>query len=331
MNFDIGTVAEERPGAPRGETLRLSAVPALPAASLAQVLYALVRQLRPRQWTKNLVCLAGLIFSGLLFHPSAIARALLAVLVFCCVASAIYILNDALDLKRDRTNPRTARRPLASGVLPLWIAALAGYVFLVAGILTAFSLGHACGVVVVLYLLINLLYCFGLKHQVVADVMCIALGFVLRVLLGVYAVGVLPTVWIVTCMFFLALFLGFAKRRAERASLEADSPHARPVLQKYQIGYLDILLAMSATITILCYALFTVTSQKNPTLIITVLPVVYCITHYLMHVMSGGRAQSPEELLLSDRALWLGVLAWVGLCVLILYLDVHLFVEAFPR
>jgi 4-hydroxybenzoate polyprenyltransferase len=246
------------------------------------------------------------------------------------MASAVYVFNDVLDLERDRANPRTARRPLASGELPVWLAGLTGYALLIFAMLVSFTLGRACTVTIGLYCFLSLLYCLKLKHEPIADVMCIALGFVLRVVYGVYAVGVLPTAWIVTCMFFLALFLGLAKRRAELASLKTDSARSRPVLEKYQVGYLDILLAMSATMTILCYALFTVASHKNPTLIITVLPVVYCITHYLLHVMTRGGGQSPEEHLLNDRVLWAGVISWVALCVVIMYLDVHLFVEKAP-
>jgi 4-hydroxybenzoate polyprenyltransferase len=226
---------------------------------------ALVQELRPVQWIKNLTCLAGLIFSGRLFLPSYEWSAAVGFWAFCFASSAVYIFNDIIDRDKDRLNPRTAGRPIASGALPLPLAVLALIVLGTAAGLAACWLGWGCVLVISSYGALNVAYSLRLKHVVIADVMCIALGFVLRVVFGVYAVGVLPTPWIALCMFFLALFLGFAKRKAELARLAADSAHVRPVLTKYEAGYLDMLLTMSAATAILCYALFTVASHKNPT------------------------------------------------------------------
>jgi 4-hydroxybenzoate polyprenyltransferase len=286
------------------------------------MLRALVIELRPQQWVKNLACFAGLIFSMQLFDVAALGRSMIGFVAFCFAASAVYVLNDVLDRDRDRANTRTARRPVASGELPVWLALAALAMLTTLAAVAAHRLGLACLCTLAAYGVLNLAYSLRLKHAVIADVMCIALGFVLRVVFGVYAVGVRPTAWVVLCMFFLALFLGFGKRRAELTA----SPYAgrgRPVLRKYRAEFLDTLLAVSAALTILCYALFTV--QRNPTLVITVLPVVYCVTRYLMHVMVHGRGETPDGLLLSDRRMWVGVVCWLGLCVTILYSDVRLF------
>jgi 4-hydroxybenzoate polyprenyltransferase len=292
---------------------------------------ALVYELRPHQWVKNLVCLAGLIFSCQLFEAAAIGRSLLGLVAFCVASSAVYLLNDIVDRERDRNNPRTAGRPIASGELPLALAIVALLVLLVGAGHLAGRLGWACLATLLLYGFLNVCYSFHLKQAVIADVMCIALGFVLRVVFGVYAVGVRPTAWIVLCMFFLALFLGFAKRRAELAA-QLDRPgEARPVLRHYSRTFLDIVLAISATTTILCYALFTVASQRNPTLIVTIVPVVYCVTRYLLHVLVHNRGESPDAVLFSDRHMWVGVFCWLGLCVGILYTDVRLFDTAAPK
>jgi 4-hydroxybenzoate polyprenyltransferase len=286
---------------------------------------ALVYELRPQQWIKNLACLAGLIFSCQLFDAGALGRSLLGLFAFCLASSAVYILNDVVDRDRDRNNPRTAGRPLASGELPVGVALVALGLLLAGAAHIAGRLGWACLAVLALYGALNLLYSLHLKQAAIADVMCIALGFVLRVVFGVYAVGVRPTAWIVLCMFFLALFLGFAKRRAELMTHLDRPAEARPVLRQYSRAFLDIVLAISATTTILCYALFTVASQRNPTLIVTVVPVVYCVTRYLLHVLVHGRGEAPDAVLLSDRHIWAGVFCWLSLCVGILYSDVRLF------
>jgi 4-hydroxybenzoate polyprenyltransferase len=291
------------------------------------VLLALVRELRPRQWIKNLACLAGLVFSGRLFLLEHVLHAAVGFLAFCCVSSAVYILNDYLDREKDRLDPRTAGRPLTAGLLPVWLAAVAFSLLMVLAAAGSVWLGTTCVVVLAVYFGMNVLYSTGLNQTVIADVMCIALGFVLRVMYGVYAVQDRPTGWIVLCMFFLALFLGFAKRKAELTTVREDAVLLRPVLREYGMGYLDLLLTMTASMTIMCYALFTAASHKNPTLIVTILPVVYCVSRYLHRVMLHGQGGSPEDVLFSDRMLWLGILTWLGLCILILYFEINLFAE----
>ena len=291
----------------------------------ATVLKALLFELRPVQWVKNFTCLAGLIFSGRLFLLRHELQAGLGFWSFCFASSAIYILNDYIDRDKDRLNPRTASRPLASGALPVWVAVAAFFALIVAAGATAAALSPACLGVIATYATMNVLYSIKLKHIVIADVMCIALGFVMRVLFGVYAVGVLPTPWIALCMFFLALFLGFAKRKAELARLAHDSSHVRPVLAKYDLNYLNMMLTMSATMAVLSYALFTVASNKNPTLIVTIVPVVYCINRYILQVILHGRGASPDKILLSDKRLWIGILGWLVAYVTITYGDIQIF------
>lgn len=285
-----------------------------------RLLTALAIELRPQQWIKNLACLAGLIFSMQLFDPAAVGHALIGAVAFCFASSAVYVLNDLLDRERDRLTGRTARRPIASGELPVGMARLAFVGLLVLSAAAAHRLGIACLVTMAAYVVLNVAYSLRLKHIAIADVMCIALGFVLRVVFGVYAVDVRPTAWVVLCMFFLALFLGFGKRRAELAHAAVAG---RPVLREYTPAFLDNLLGLSAALTILCYALFTV--QRNPTLVVTILPVVYCVMRYLLHVMVHGRGESPDRLLLTDRRIGAAVAVWLALCIVILYSDVRLF------
>jgi 4-hydroxybenzoate polyprenyltransferase len=276
---------------------------------------------------KNLACLAGLIFSGQLFLFHSQVQALLGFLAFCFASSSVYILNDFLDREKDRLNPRTANRPLASGSLPLWLAGGAFVGLLSAACGLSLYLGAACFAILLMYSAMNVLYSVRVKQIVIADVICIALGFVLRVLLGVSAVGVRPTPWIVLCMFFLALFLGFAKRKSELSNVGADPGRARSVLTKYEASYLDTLLTMSSTMAILCYATFTVASNKNPSLVVTTVPVVYCVYRYMLQVIIHSKGESPDRLLLSDKRLWLGIICWISTYVMISYGNIHFFAE----
>lgn len=291
----------------------------------ARMAAALVRAFRPRQWIKNCACLAGLIFSGKLLHSAAQIEAVAVTMMFCAGASAIYIVNDLFDRKKDRLNPRKAHRPIASGALPIPMAILGGLACLAVSAGLAMFLSPACAGVLILYLVMNLAYSVNLKHAVLADVMIIAMGFVLRVLAGVFAVHAPPSPWIVLCIFFLALLLGFAKRRGELSHLRTNATAHRPVLHKYTLQYLDALLAIMAAMTIACYAIYTVESpHKNNNLIITIPPVVYGIARYMLLVLVRGR-QSAEEILTTDKPLMGTVLIWIGLCVAVLYGNLNLF------
>jgi 4-hydroxybenzoate polyprenyltransferase len=292
------------------------------------VLRALVRQLRPKQWVKNLACLAGLIFSGQILQARAEVQAFLGFWAFCFASSAIYIINDYFDREKDRRNPRTASRPLASGELPLAVAFLALIALLGGALGGSAALGRPCLLVVLSYIVMNVLYSTRLKRVVIADVMCIAIGFVLRMVYGVLAVGVAPTSWIILCMFFLALFLGFAKRRGELCSLEDRAQEARHVLKNYSIPFLDMLMTITATLAILSYALFTVISHKNPTLIVTIVPVVYCVSRYLLRVSIHQEGESPDSILVSDWRLWAGILCWIALYITIAYGGIQFVVES---
>jgi 4-hydroxybenzoate polyprenyltransferase len=299
-----------------------------PAVPTSRRLAGLVEAARPRQWVKNLACFAGLIFSHRLFQERAALRAALAFAGFCLAASAVYLLNDVCDRERDRLSPSKRRRPVASGLVPVSWALAASAVAAAAALGAGWALSPLCAAITAVYLASNVAYSIRLKHAVLLDVALIAFGFVLRVLHGVYAVEVKPTSWIVLCMFFLALFLGFAKRRGEMSRGGEDDPHRRPVLAKYRTPFLDTLLAMTATMAILCYSLYTVTGyQGNATLVVTVPLVTYGVTRYMLLVMVRGEGEAPEKILTSDRVLLGTAALWVLLCVAIIYSKVHIFNE----
>lgn len=305
--------------------IRESAVVPAPPSRRTASAGAIIRVMRPLQWIKNATCFAGLLFSGKIVAPGSALDAATGFWSFCFASSAVYIFNDIVDRHKDRLNPRTANRPIASGQLSPAVALLcAVFLAMGAGVL-AKALGTSCLLVLVSYFVLNLLYSYRLKHVAIADVMCIASGFVLRVLFGVYAVGSLPTPWIALCMFFLAMFLGFAKRRAELVGLADQRRLVRPVLGQYDECYLNMALMMSAASAVLAYSLFTVTTHKNPTLVITVVPVAYCVNRYLLQVVAHGEGSSPDRLLLSDRRLWIGIGSWIVLYATITCCHIELF------
>jgi 4-hydroxybenzoate polyprenyltransferase len=297
-------------------------------------LQGLVRSMRPRHWIKNLACFAGLIFSGKLAEGApAVGRAALAFASFCLAASSIYLVNDVFDRQFDRVNPSKRGRPIASGQTPVSWALSAAVALFAFALALSWPLGPRCLAVLACYTGLSVAYSARLKHTVLLDVFCIALGFVLRVIHGVYAVGVeRPTTWIVLCMFFLALFLGFCKRRSElnhsRASRNLDSNHAhakRPVLGKYDIEFLDKMLIVTATMAILCYALYTSTGRPdNPSLAVTVPLVAYGVFRYLFMVTVLGSGETPEVQIFSDRVSIAIVALWAILCGVIIYGDIHI-------
>lgn len=285
---------------------------------------ALVRLVRPTHWTKNLTAFAGVIFGGRLGEPWAIATDFAVFVALTMASSAVYIMNDIYDVEFDRAHPTKRTRPIASGEVSIGTASLVGGLLAALALVGSLFLGLGAFVCILTYLVMNALYSVKLKHVMLIDVMCIAMGFALRVLAGVYALGDLPTAWIVLCGFFLALFLGFGKRRGELGQQQGDAD-ARPVLYGYDRALLDSLLDGSATTAILTYALFTATSGKNPSLIITVPIVYYAITYYRRLLQTSGQGTEPEQILLRDRVIQACVVVWLLSFVLISYGDLHLF------
>lgn len=285
----------------------------------------LLRLLRPQQWTKNLAAFAGVIFGGRITEPGSILLDLLVVVMFTAASAATYVFNDLRDVEYDRQHPVRRKRPLAAGEVER------GTAIRLAGALTAFAvvlgllLGKATFVCLALYLLINVAYSSGLKHVPLLDVCCIAMGYVLRVLAGIYVLGDMPTAWITLCTFFLALFLGFSKRRSELVTSEGPSGDSRPVLLGYGRDTLDSLLNGSAMMAVMSYAMFTATSGKSPTLIVTVPIVYYAIMHYTRLVLHEDRGEEPDQILLRDRTIQVSIALWLVCFVAIFYGHLTLF------
>jgi 4-hydroxybenzoate polyprenyltransferase len=285
----------------------------------------LVKLLRPRQWTKNLACLAGVVFGDRLSQHGDIAKSIVVTGLFCAISSASYIFNDIYDCDRDRLHPQKKMRQIPSGQVGVSTAWIVAIVLGIPALGGSFYFGWATFACFALFMMINVAYTLWLKHEVVLDVCSIAFGYVLRLLAGVYALHDTPTAWITLCTLFLAMFLAFCKRRAEFASTANQEMNYRPVLAQYNLAFLDMLINGSATMTVLSYALFTATSGKNPTLVVTVPIVYYAVMHYKFLVLVRNIGQEPEQILLQDSRIRLSILLWLTCYLGIFYGKLHLF------
>jgi len=294
-------------------------------------LTAWVRLLRPNHWTKNLFCFAGLFFSGRYVDSQAFAPAILTFVMFSVASSAGYIFNDLLDVAADRRHPKKRFRPLASGEVSSAAAGATLVLFAVLAVLLAASINALVLGCLILYFMVMAAYSLRLKQAAILDVFCIATGFMLRLLAGIYAVHELPTGWITICTLFLTLFLGFSKRRSELQYLlnngkpGLDRPQQRPVLAEYQLNFLDSLLNSTATMAILTYALFTATSGKGKSLILTTPVVVYAVMRYKQLVMVQEVGEEPEKLILTDKALQVSMVIWLALYFLFTHTKLEIF------
>ena len=293
------------------------------------MLFALLQELRPKQWTKNLLLFAGVVFSQHLLDPPLVLRACAGFVAFSLLAGCVYMLNDLRDLSADREHPRKRLRPLASGRLPVAVAWVAMVPLLAIVVALSLWLGTGFMMVCGVYLLLNLAYSMGLKHQVLLDVFVIALGFVLRALAGVQLlVPVKPDTeispWLLVCTFFGALFLALAKRRRELANAGDKATRQRAVLDHYTPELLDSLLLVSASASLMGYALYTiwpgtVARFHTEALLYTVPFVTYGIFRYLWLVKVAESTEDASQVLLTDRPLAVCIGLYLATVLLILY------------
>ena len=281
---------------------------------------SVVALLRPHQWLKNGFVLVGLLFAGSWSSPGLVAAVGVGFAAFCMAASAVYVLNDYHDRAADARHPRKRNRPIASGrvSLPTARRLLAA---LLAGALLLPLLAEQWAVLatVAAYLVLNAAYTLRLKHQVLVDVFCIVAGFMLRLVCGTYAIGIIPSRWMLLCSFMLTLFLGFAKRRAELGPLCSSAlvldGSTRLVLRQYSPQLLDTLVAITASVTLLAYGLYTVDADTaamhgTSNLILTLPIVTFGVFRYLYLLYTHGSVEDPGRDLVSDSQIRLAVAAW---------------------
>ena len=278
-------------------------------------LLALLVSLRPKQWTKNLLLFAGLLFTLNLPHTAAQYRnAALGFLLFSLLSGVVYLVNDLADRESDRRHPRKRRRPIAAGELSVPLAVTAAVVIGCVSLAASFELSIRFGFIALLYLLLTFSYTFRFKHVVLLDVLLLAAGFVLRAIAGAVVIGVSISSWLILCTLMLALFLGLSKRRAELLSTQqAGTVGTRPILDEYSPAMLDQMIVIVTSACLMSYALYTVNSPAAHThhyLMATIPFVIYGIFRYLYLMHRRSLGESPDSVLLEDRPMLINVLLW---------------------
>ncbi|MBP9719565.1 MAG: decaprenyl-phosphate phosphoribosyltransferase [Candidatus Levybacteria bacterium] len=307
-------------------------------------LFSVLKLLRPRQWIKNLTLFAAITFDGSLFDIMALQKVMLAFIIFCGLSSAIYIINDIFDIKKDRLHPFKRFRPLAKGSLSIPQALVISVILTAVSLWLSTFINPAFFLIGIIYLLLQLSYSMLLKHIAVIDILAIAIGYILRVYAGEFASGSHISVWLLLTTIAISLFVAIGKRRSELTLIsqysEEQKASIRKTLSHYSERLLDVYASIFATSTFISYSLFTF--LENPTgfklslgvllpdflpesfqrkwLMITIIPVVYGLMRYLQDIYEKHEGESPEKVLLSDIPLLSTVIIWIVLVITIIYL-----------
>jgi 4-hydroxybenzoate polyprenyltransferase len=290
------------------------------------ILKAILKTMRPRQWTKNAVVFAALVFDRQLTPGNlpAILRTAAGFVIFCLLSGAVYIINDIADIEADRQHPEKRRRPIPSGLLPVPVALATAALLLLVLLPVSYLLSPWFAAVGLIYILSNLAYSRWIKHIPILDVFTLALGFVLRVAAGVSLIVVTRfSPWLYIVITLGALYIGFGKRRAELALLEGSANTQRRVLDGYTLPLLDQFIGIVSSTTIIAYSLYTFSAPNMPanhTMMLTIPFVIYGIFRYLHLIQIEHSGGAPEEVLLSDRPLQATIVLWGLSVVAILYL-----------
>jgi 4-hydroxybenzoate polyprenyltransferase len=282
--------------------------------------------MRPRQWVKNVVIFAALIFDRQLGlnNLAPMLRTLAGFIIFCLLSGVVYIFNDIADVEADRAHPKKQNRPIASGRLPIPVALISAVAILAIIFPVSYLLSPAFAAVALGYFLLNLAYSKWIKHIAILDVFAIALGFVLRVAAGATLIHVArfsPWLYVVTTL--ASLYIGFGKRRAELSLLAEQANSHRKVLSGYTLPMLDQYITIVSATTIMAYSLYTFSAPNLPSnhvMMLTIPFVLYGVFRYLYLVQTQGGGGAPEEILFRDRPLQITVLLWGASILVIFYI-----------
>jgi 4-hydroxybenzoate polyprenyltransferase len=286
-------------------------------------IYGLLRTFRPRQWIKNVFVFAALVFDQKLTDWPLLGKTIVAFILFCMISSTVYIMNDLVDLEKDKQHPKKKRRALPSGQLKPWFAIVSALAILAVCLPLSFWLDPYFGLIIVTYSLLNIAYSFKLKNIVIIDVMVVTAGFVLRVAAGVVIVEAARfSPWLYLSILFLGLFLSIGRRRHEITLLQEGANSHRKILEEYNLKLLDDMTHLVTTAAVISYSLYTfsaVNLPANHSMMLTIPFVLYGVFRYqyLIHVRGEGGA--PEMLLYTDLPLLVDLVLWGVAVVLIMY------------
>jgi len=285
-----------------------------------------IRLLRPEQWLKNGFVFLPMFFSGNLLNMWCLQQSLVVFCVFSLMASAVYCINDIVDVEADRNHPEKCRRPLASGSVTRQAAgAVAGVLVVSAVSLCLLCCDAATTVVAVSYLVLNMLYSVWLKNHAIVDVFTVAFGFVLRLFAGGFACAVELSPWIVLLTFLLSLFLAIAKRRDDVVILQNTGLTSRRSVRRYNLQFLDQMLGIVGAMTMICYIMYTVSAEVVARLnfqyvYVSAVFVLAGILRYLQLAIVDNRSGSPTGILMRDRFIQAAIACWLLFFLIVLYI-----------
>ena len=282
----------------------------------------IVKSLRIHQWIKNFFVFAPLLFGRLIADLPSLSSAAGAFFCFCLISSGVYLINDILDLERDRAHPIKSKRPLVQGEIEKSQVAFSSVFLLAISLGLAYVLSLRLFAVGILYVLLNLGYSYRLKKVIIIDVIAIALGFELRVWAGAVAVNIVPSLWLQMCTLVLALFLGFCKRKKELVHAGGYGAQSREVLADYTPKLLDELIIISAGLAIICYGLYAITMPRDLSkisLIYTMPFVIYGIFRYLYLLNVKGEVEDTSRLLIKDLPSMFNLILWTLMVAVVIY------------
>lgn len=305
--------------------------------------YYIFKLLRPRQWIKNFALFAGITFGGELFNPFLFSQVVIGFIAFCFLSSSTYILNDLIDVKKDRLHPFKRLRPIASGRVLIPEAIVILFLCLIVAFSIAFNVSFLFALVAGAYLLLQILYSSVFKQIAIFDILFIATGYILRILAGEAISNFHTSIWLLLTTVSLSLFLAVGKRRSELTLLQnvkgAKVDEVRKTLSHYSESLLDSFSTIFATSTFIFYGLFTFLANprglnigldflmpeflpyylNRKWLMVTILPVIYGLMRYLQDIYEKKEGESPDKVLLSDKPLLASVILWIFLVIFIIY------------
>lgn len=278
----------------------------------------IIKLMRPKQWIKNFFVFGALIFSCKFLELNNVINTLITFILFSLMSSTVYIMNDIVDVEKDRIHPKKKNRPIASGQVSIKEAILLMVMIFVITLIIAIIVNKILAAILFIYFLNNVIYSFKVKNIVILDVISIAFGFILRVISGGIVIGATLSNWILLCTFSISLFLGFEKRSNELCKLESKANKHRKILDEYSKELLDQFTNISLTCTIITYAMYTFFAYEHSYMIITNIFVVYGLLRYKYITVKNGVGGSPTEAVIGDKSIIIDVLLWVVTSVMIL-------------
>lgn len=299
-------------------------IPASENRTVGSIAAALLQNMRPKQWAKNGFVFAAIVFDQQFLNADSMLRVIATFGLMCLAASSIYLINDLVDVERDRQHPKKRFRPIASGRLPVPVAIIATVALLTIAIVGGFLLDVSLALVVIGYVILHIAYSFFLKNIVILDVFAIAGGFVLRVIAGVVVIDVTQfSPWLYVCAALLSLFLAIGKRRQELLMMKEDAGKTRSILEEYNITLINDMLRLTITTTAIAYTLYATEAEtilaRADYMLLTVPFVYYALFRYMYVIYVKEHGGDPTELLFEDRPLQVGILLWIIVVMFLLY------------